>query len=103
MPSYAELLLDPRWILRKTQVLQRDHYQCQWCDDHEYGMQGELHVHHKKYYDDWRMPWDYQDEDLITLCDICHTLFHQRDNAVKKKELERQMWESISKNYRLFT
>lgn len=34
-----------------------------------------LQVHHKKYIKG-RMPWDYENEDLITLCKNCHKTIH---------------------------
>lgn len=39
-----------------------------------------LHVHHS-YYILSKLPWDYPDEDLITLCNWCHFDFH-KDNKV---------------------
>ncbi len=30
-----------------------------------------LHIHHKRYIND-NLPWEYQDDDLITLCEYCH-------------------------------
>lgn len=37
-----------------------------------------LHVHHK-YYILGRLPWDYADEALVTLCDSCHYELHERE------------------------
>jgi hypothetical protein len=37
-----------------------------------------LHVHHKYYIAD-RLPWDYPDEALITMCSKCHYEFHQNN------------------------
>lgn len=34
-----------------------------------------LQVHHKKYIQE-RMPWEYAEEDLITLCNECHNIYH---------------------------
>lgn len=34
-----------------------------------------LHVHHKYYILD-RLPWEYPDVDLVTLCNWCHWQFH---------------------------
>ncbi len=35
-----------------------------------------LQVHHKKYIDG-RLPWEYEDDDLITFCNECHNSGHQ--------------------------
>jgi len=40
-----------------------------------------LHVHHKYYIED-KLPWDYPDDALITMCAKCHFEFHQK-NKVK--------------------
>jgi 5-methylcytosine-specific restriction endonuclease McrA len=34
-----------------------------------------LHVHHKKYIKG-KMPWEYEDSDLISLCNLCHSNLH---------------------------
>lgn len=37
-----------------------------------------LHVHHKYYIKD-KLPWDYPDDALITMCAMCHFEFHQNN------------------------
>lgn len=39
-----------------------------------------LEVHHKKYILN-RLPWDYSNDDLITLCNHCHTEFHKNNKV----------------------
>jgi len=74
MPSYRELLLDPRWQRRRAEVLIRDDFTCQNC-----GSTTEtLFVHHN-YYEKNRMPWEYPSDDdwphaLETICEKCHPL-----------------------------
>ncbi len=70
--SYAKLLKDPRWQKKRLEILERDEWTCQMCEDTE----ATLTVHHKSY----RMEgkkfadiWDYPGEDLITLCEECHS------------------------------
>ncbi len=41
-----------------------------------YIYEGLLHVHHKTYYPN-RDLWDYDDDDLVTLCEYCHNEIHQ--------------------------
>jgi hypothetical protein len=65
-PVYGDLLRDPRWQRKKSEILQRDDFTCQLCADTE----TELQVHHKKY--TGLKPWEYDDKELITLCITCH-------------------------------
>lgn len=69
--EYAELLLRPEWKERRLQILKRDNYTCQRC-----GVRGKkMNVHHLRY-DKSVMPWEYDDKDLITLCEECHEIVH---------------------------
>jgi len=38
-----------------------------------------IQVHHKKYILN-RLPWEYDNEDLITLCNYCHTKEHEQND-----------------------
>ncbi len=75
---YSELLKDPRWQKRKTEIMERDGMVCVFCDA---GL-GEkiLQVHHKRY-DYGKMPWEYNDTVLETLCEDCH----RKQDALRKK------------------
>ena len=64
--NYSEILRDPLWIKRRAEILERDKHQCQMCGEKE----KKLHVHHRAYLG--RLPWDYPDEYLVTLCEDCH-------------------------------
>lgn len=65
--SYAELLKDPRWQRKRLEILTRDDWTCQSCADKE----TTLHVHHR-YYVRGRLPWQYDADCLVTLCEACH-------------------------------
>lgn len=65
--SYSERLKDPRWQKKRLEILNRDDWMCQKCCDET----STLHVHHKVYLKG-RMPWEYEDEQLVTLCESCH-------------------------------
>jgi 5-methylcytosine-specific restriction endonuclease McrA len=57
----------------REQVLRRDGWRCQYC-----GNRSNLEVHHK----DFRSQGgDDSEENLITLCASCHSLFHRRSPA----------------------
>lgn len=65
--SYSELLKDPRWQKRRLTIMQRDHFMCRLCGDTTIP----LNVHHTKYRNGLN-PWDYSDDELITVCECCH-------------------------------
>lgn len=73
--SYAEMLKDPRWQKRKSEILTRDKFTCQLCGD----TTNTLHVHHLRYIKG-NNPWEYSDEDLLTLCEDCHNKTHEEIN-----------------------
>jgi hypothetical protein len=66
-PNYSELLKDPRWQRRRLEILSRDNFQCVKCD----AASKTLHVHHR-FYLSGRLPWDYPDNVLVSLCETCH-------------------------------
>jgi 5-methylcytosine-specific restriction endonuclease McrA len=73
--NYSEKLKDPRWQKKRLEVLQRDNFACQHCEDKETS----LHIHHT-YYEFGKDIWDYEKESLITLCETCH---YEHTRAVK--------------------
>lgn len=74
--SYSDLLKDPRWQKRKSEILNRDNFTCQLCGDKK----TTLHVHHK-YYLEGKLPWEYNDNALVTLCEYCHQRMHTTPNT----------------------
>jgi hypothetical protein len=65
--SYSDLLRDPRWQKKRLEVLERENFACEQCED----ASTELHVHHT-YYAKGRKPWEYDAADLRCLCKPCH-------------------------------
>jgi hypothetical protein len=65
--NYSELLRHPFWQRKRLLVFQRDNFACVKCND----SLSNLQVHHK-YYKPNTNPWDYPDDALITLCELCH-------------------------------
>jgi len=77
--KYIEKLKDPRWQKKRLEILSRDQWTCQNCHSTE----DTLAVHHLIYnkgYD----PWDYNDSDLVTLCESCHD--HESKNIAVAAE-----------------
>lgn len=62
---YAEKLKDPRWQKKRLEILSRDEFTCQLCNDKD----STLHVHHNEY---GLNPWDIENDKLITYCEHCH-------------------------------
>ena len=81
--TYAEKLLDPRWQKKRLEVFNRDEFTCQGCLDKD----ATLHVHHKTYIRG-KEPWDYDNSNLITLCELCHEI-EEKIIAQKKALKER--------------
>lgn len=65
--DYPELLKHPYWQRKRLKILERDEFSCRKCHD----TQTNLQVHHL-YYNMDLLPWEYPDEALISLCDLCH-------------------------------
>lgn len=65
--TYAEKLQDPRWQKKRLEILERDNWRCQLCNDDK----STLHIHHQKYKGE---PWDAPNTYLITYCKHCHSI-----------------------------
>lgn len=74
--NYEEELKDVRWLKRRVDILIKRNFTCEIC-----GGTYNLQIHHKKYHKSCR-PWEYDDDDLVCLCQNCHELQHE------KKELK---------------
>lgn len=75
--SYGALLFTSEWKNKRNQILNRDG-QCVICFSSE-----NLQVHHRQYHfivreNKFRLPWDYDDYLLITLCESCHRRGHSK-------------------------
>jgi len=72
--KYSEKLKDPRWQKKRLAVFERDKWRCQACGEEELT----LAVHHLRYVPG-KEPWEYNNNDLLTLCENCHeTEYHYR-------------------------
>jgi len=77
MKTYAEKLKDPRWQRKRLEIMERDRFQCRHCRSTE----KTLNVHHK-IYRKGKMPWDYEDDVFVTLCEDCHKLAEEQKERV---------------------
>lgn len=76
--SYLALLKHPLWQKRRLEIMQRDNFTCQICGK---GINDgtTLNVHHKQYIYG-KMPWEYDNTNLVTLCEKCHKIQHCGNN-----------------------
>ncbi len=72
--GYKDLLSCFEWQYKRLRILIRDEYSCQDCKKRN----TDLQVHHTLYLKD-RLPWEIEDRDLISLCDICHKNRHDNE------------------------
>lgn len=73
--TYGELLFRPEWKAKRKEIIERDKC-CVVCESSEV-----LQVHHRQYHfivreNRFKMPWDYANNLLITLCEQCHRRGH---------------------------
>ncbi|MBB1286927.1 hypothetical protein HRH25_21270 [Flavisolibacter sp. BT320] len=76
--TYGALLFRPEWKAKREEIIQRDSNCCVICK----GNNG-LQVHHRQYHfivrqNQFKLPWDYPDSLLITLCESCHKRGHSK-------------------------
>lgn len=85
--TYSEKLRNPQWQKKRLEILSRDKFTCQLCTDKE----NELQVHHKVYKDGCE-PWEYEDDNFITLCKDCHSkiegVYQSMDDECNEAELK---------------
>lgn len=79
--SYTEQLKNPKWQKKRLEILQRDNFTCQYCND----TNSQLNVHHLIY--ETKYAWEADNAILITLCDKCHKRYHDVYKDVEPKIL----------------
>lgn len=75
--SYAAKLRDPRWQKKRLEVLERSGWACEMCGESKLT----LHVHHKQYLKG-REPWEYDADQLASLCATCHEYGHDSPDLI---------------------
>jgi len=76
--SYHLILQSKEWAIFRNKIFQRDNFKCVKCRSNN-----KLNCHHK-YYVKGKMPWEYPFSAMMTLCDNCHTLWHENNHNVYK-------------------
>lgn len=91
--SYSEKLRDPRWQERRRVILDRADFSCEECGAEDIA----LHVHHKAYRRGAE-PWEYEDDELIALCEGCHADRHEI-YAIVHEALGRWDYDFVRRNH----
>jgi 5-methylcytosine-specific restriction endonuclease McrA len=79
--QYRLLLKDNKWKHKAKEIRARDRNLCVKC-----GAKGRLQVHHLYYVED-KMPWEYPNDALVTLCSVCHRKEHGIKIKPKRKKV----------------
>lgn len=75
--KYSEQIKSPKWQKKRLEILNRDNFTCQICGCGD----KTLHVHHVIYIPG-RSIWEYEDNQLVTLCEDCHVKEHALSDFV---------------------
>lgn len=81
--TYAEKLLDPRWQQLRLRVFESDGWKCRACGEST----KTLNAHHPVYRPYAEGPWDYDVDEIVTLCAECHSYEHTELDASKANVL----------------
>lgn len=71
MIDYKKQVTDPRWVQRSREIMRKDNFTCQLCGRKS----TRLNVHHIRYISG-KDYWDYPDNLLMTVCEVCHSKIH---------------------------
>lgn len=76
--SYGALLFRPEWKIKREEILKRDLGSCVICNSSD-----SLQIHHRQYHfvvekKQFKLPWEYSGDLLITLCESCHRRGHSK-------------------------
>ena len=93
--TYLDKLKDPRWQKKRLQVMERDKFSCMSCGDEAVS----LNVHHRVPYRKDTDPWDYELDELITLCEDCHKSITNDVNEIKALIMEQCRATDYSREY----
>jgi len=92
--EYRRLLQDPKWKIKAQFIRKRDNHKCCTCGKKT----NRLQVHHTKYIKGL-MPWEYENETLISLCSACHRKEH--GIVLKRKTKKKSTPKSIIKKRKI--
>ena len=89
--TYREQLLHPNWQRKRLEVLEDSGWACASC-----GTSDEtLHVHHKRYVKG-RLAWEYEKDQLVSLCKTCHDDDHKNLDTLHRLIAESSLGSSYT-------
>ena len=77
--DFKEQYKDPRWQKKRLKVLEYNNFNCRDCET----TTKTLHVHHPIYKKGHKI-WDYETEELMCLCEDCHSRHHIIDREIEE-------------------
>lgn len=69
----------PKWQAKRLKVMEVAGFKCTHCGDKD----STLNVHHISYFKG-RDPWEYDDDELVCLCEGCHESMHDMEDRLKE-------------------
>jgi 5-methylcytosine-specific restriction endonuclease McrA len=81
--TYSQKLRDPRWQKKRLEIFNRDNWTCQSCGSDSNNLQ----IHHLKYHQG-KNPWEYDNQFLVTYCEVCHESEHLIGDTTREILLE---------------
>lgn len=75
--DWQEQYKHPNWQKRRLDRMELSKFSCERC----YTEEEQLHVHHKRYVKGKKI-WDYQDDELMVLCESCHQEIHREKDLL---------------------
>ena len=94
---YSSYLRCPEWSVLRLKIIARDNQTCDSCKCKK--SIRDLRVHHQCYYNDIETPWQYEEKDLITLCDECHKAYHEKNGIWVVEVCDRCFGDRYIKEY----
>lgn len=95
--DYSAEIKDPMWQKRRLEIMNRDNFTCQICGNNK----ETLHVHHTIYIPG-RHIWEYDDYQLITLCESCHDKEHKEYSELIKDTIYDMKYSGLT-NFEIYT
>ena len=80
---YEEYLKSDKWKKKREKILKRADHKCELCGSTE-----NLHIHHLTYDN----VYNEKEEDLLCVCDICHSKLHNKDLTKKGFTFAKNGW-----------
>lgn len=76
--EFFEKYRHPHWQEKRLKVMDAAGFKCKHCGDTE----ATLNVHHISYLKG-RDPWEYENDELVCLCEACHEEMHSMEDRLK--------------------